>query len=295
NSESWVIDETSSLCIDAGDPNYPVGLERFGNGDRVNMGAYGGTPQASLSPEQLLSLSGQASNPSPTDGDVDVGMDVKLNWTAGLGAVSHDVYFGTDNFMPLVSNQTTMQFDPGLLSRDTMYFWRIDEVDSRGRKTTGAVWTFTTISPQPKGRACFIGKTGVWVNGILVPISKVALGQSVGCTSGHMKSRPASLQYPGKVEELQEHDGTFVCYDVMLESGNSISVAECHYFLTESGRWLSVQNLRAGTRLQTAKGPIRIENVTGRPMPYIGKVYNLKIKGSDRYLVGKDAVIVRDY
>jgi len=27
----------------------------------------------------------------------------------------------------------------------------------------------------------------------------------------------------------------------------------------------------------------------------VGKVYNLKIKDSDRYLVGKDALIARDY
>ena len=30
-------------------------------------------------------------------------------------------------------------------------------------------------------------------------------------------------------------------------------------------------------------------------MPYVGKVYNLKVEGSDRYLVGKDAIIVSDY
>jgi hypothetical protein len=35
--------------------------------------------------------------------------------------------------------------------------------------------------------------------------------------------------------------------------------------------------------------------MTKRPTPYVGKVYNLKVEGSDRYLVGKDAVIVRDY
>jgi len=47
--ESWVIDYLSSDCIDAGDPNSPVAFEPLPNGDRINMGAYGGTPQASLS------------------------------------------------------------------------------------------------------------------------------------------------------------------------------------------------------------------------------------------------------
>jgi hypothetical protein len=70
---------------------------------------------------------------------------------------------------------------------------------------------------------------------------------------------------------------------------------ECHYFLEESGRWLSLQELKAGIKLQTLNGMIEIISVTKRPMRYVGKVYNLKIEGSDRYLVGQDAVIVRDY
>ena len=47
-SESWVIDDVTSPCIDAGDPDSSVGLEPFPNGDRVNMGAYGGTTEASM-------------------------------------------------------------------------------------------------------------------------------------------------------------------------------------------------------------------------------------------------------
>ncbi len=49
NGESWVADKTSSLCIDAGDPSSDVGVEPFPNGGLVNMGAYGGTAQASKS------------------------------------------------------------------------------------------------------------------------------------------------------------------------------------------------------------------------------------------------------
>ena len=49
NSESWVIDDVTSPCIDAGDPNSPVGDESFPNGGRINMGAYGGTVEASKS------------------------------------------------------------------------------------------------------------------------------------------------------------------------------------------------------------------------------------------------------
>jgi len=49
-NESWVIDNITSPCIDAGDPNMPVCDEPEPNGDRINMGAYGGTAEASKSP-----------------------------------------------------------------------------------------------------------------------------------------------------------------------------------------------------------------------------------------------------
>ena len=49
-SRTWVSDNVSSPCIDAGHPDAPVGEEPVPHGDRVNMGAYGGLPQASKSP-----------------------------------------------------------------------------------------------------------------------------------------------------------------------------------------------------------------------------------------------------
>jgi parallel beta-helix repeat protein len=48
-SESWIQDDVTSPCIDAGDPNSPIGHEPFPSGGIINMGAYGGTPQASKS------------------------------------------------------------------------------------------------------------------------------------------------------------------------------------------------------------------------------------------------------
>lgn len=46
---SWVKDDVTSPCIDAGDPASPIGLESFPNGGIINMGAYGGTAEASKS------------------------------------------------------------------------------------------------------------------------------------------------------------------------------------------------------------------------------------------------------
>jgi hypothetical protein len=45
----WIKDDVTSPCIDAGDPASPIGLEPFPNGGIINMGAYGGTAEASKS------------------------------------------------------------------------------------------------------------------------------------------------------------------------------------------------------------------------------------------------------
>lgn len=49
NSQSWVMDTVTSPCIDAGDPNSDWTAELWPHGKRINMGAYGGTSQASMS------------------------------------------------------------------------------------------------------------------------------------------------------------------------------------------------------------------------------------------------------
>jgi hypothetical protein len=49
NSQTWVQDAVTSPCIDRGDPNSDWSAELWPHGTRTNMGAYGGTPQASMS------------------------------------------------------------------------------------------------------------------------------------------------------------------------------------------------------------------------------------------------------
>lgn len=63
---SWVTDDVTSLCIDAGDPASDWKPELWPHGERINMGAYGGTPQASMS----LSSAGNAAD-LDFDNDVD--------------------------------------------------------------------------------------------------------------------------------------------------------------------------------------------------------------------------------
>lgn len=55
NEQVWIVDEMTSPCIDAGDPNDAVADEPVPNGARINLGAYGGTPEASQSADPLAS------------------------------------------------------------------------------------------------------------------------------------------------------------------------------------------------------------------------------------------------
>lgn len=48
--QAWLYDEMTSPCIDAGDPQSDWSKEPWPNGKRINMGTFGGTPEASISP-----------------------------------------------------------------------------------------------------------------------------------------------------------------------------------------------------------------------------------------------------
>jgi parallel beta-helix repeat protein len=50
----WVRDSRQSPCIDAGDPQASQAEEPVPNGNRINMGAYGGTKQASMGAEHSI-------------------------------------------------------------------------------------------------------------------------------------------------------------------------------------------------------------------------------------------------
>lgn len=73
NSLSWEIDNVTSECIDAGDPLDDVGTEPNPNGNRINIGAYGGTAEASKS------ISGIIEPVCITPPDMDFTGDCKVN------------------------------------------------------------------------------------------------------------------------------------------------------------------------------------------------------------------------
>lgn len=87
---------------------------------------------------------GQPSNPSPSNGAVGVSITPVLSWSAGSGATTRDVYFGTTVPPSMVSsNQTSTSYTPGQLAAGQTYYWRTVEKNAQG-STQGPVWSFTT-------------------------------------------------------------------------------------------------------------------------------------------------------
>jgi len=97
---------------------------------------------------------GAAGSLDPANGAVDVQINSTLSWTPAATAVSHDVYFGTDE--DAVRNATTASpefkgnkasgsesLDPGKLTWDSDYYWRVDAVYNTGT-VKGLVWNFAT-------------------------------------------------------------------------------------------------------------------------------------------------------
>ena len=94
----------------------------------------------------------EAFNPDPRDGAKWVSLDSTLTWSPGWTAVTHDVYFGTDETEvtngtggTFKGNQPGTTYNPGPLAADTTYYWRIDE--RNGTLYEGDVWSFTTVGP----------------------------------------------------------------------------------------------------------------------------------------------------
>ena len=100
---------------------------------------------------------GAAGSLNPSNGAIRVGMNPILSWTPADDATIHQIYFGTDK--EAVRNADTNSpeykgtqmlgnegYDPGTLSWNTTYYWRVDEItsDNPDNPLPGSVWSFTT-------------------------------------------------------------------------------------------------------------------------------------------------------
>jgi hypothetical protein len=133
----------------------------------------------------FTTTTGQATNPSPTNGAAGISTSPTLSWTTGVDANSHDVYFGTISPGTFQGNQTETTFDPCTLTPSTIYYWRIDEVVDENTVITGTVWSFTTAqqkasNPSPADGATDrpLNTTLSWTTGAGAVSHDVYLGKT---------------------------------------------------------------------------------------------------------------------
>ncbi|MBU6158917.1 MAG: autotransporter-associated beta strand repeat-containing protein [Bacteroidetes bacterium] len=127
-----------------------------------------------------------------------------LNWINGGGASTYKVYFGTDNPPSNIvngTNQSGTSYDPGTLTNNQTYYWRIDAVDASGcNTTTGPVWSFKTEAVP----TTFYSKSGQtdannlanWSSNTagtgVAPTSFATAGQTFIIQSGHQYQATAT-------------------------------------------------------------------------------------------------------
>lgn len=94
--------------------------------------------------------------PAPEDGYANISVDSNLSWQKGVWPRDyncHDVYVGTDYNQVFLADintaviyqgrQTSRLFDPGGLNSNTLYYWRVDDVNA-SQIHKGSVWSFET-------------------------------------------------------------------------------------------------------------------------------------------------------
>jgi len=97
-------------------------------------------------PAQPLNRGPRAVRPQPHDGSLRINWGVStLEWTAGVGAKVHNIFFGTDSndLVHLGQVKEAKTSLSGLVPGST-YFWRVDETLGDGSVAEGPVWRFST-------------------------------------------------------------------------------------------------------------------------------------------------------
>jgi hypothetical protein len=178
-----------------------------------------------------FSTPGAVGNPDPANGATGVQMTATLGWTPADSATSSEVYFGTDK--DAVRSATTASpeykaskplgsesYDPGKLAWQSVYYWRVDGIDSTNPASPwkGNVWSFESADfitvddfesyndlaeEDPASKRIYltwIDGLGTTTNGSVVGYAELPLTEH-GNVHGGATSMPYSYDNAGKYSE----------------------------------------------------------------------------------------------
>jgi len=224
---------------------------------------------------------GEPKDPYPADGSTGVTIFVDLHWTIegslNDGNSTFDIYFGTDNPPSLANtNQPENTYDPGILTRDTTYFWQV--IFTQGDETVaGPIWRFTTAADEPPFHTAILSGPIAAGPGISLNFSAVSPdpeGDPVsyqwdwgdGTTSAWLG--PYEFGQHAEAAHQWETNGTYVIKVRAKDTSNNIGPWSDPYTITIA-RQIELMNLQPG---------YVYFNIFGYDQAY-GYVYSLDLLG----------------
>jgi len=197
-----------------------------------------------------------ASNPDPArDATVDIREAIALNWQAGDGAVSHDVYFGADREAAAAAdkdaaeyrgNQAATSFSlAGLVELGGGdYFWRIDEVAADATVQEGDVWSFTVpaylIVDDFEGYSNEVGSRAfeVWIDGIGFTLPDPGNeGNGTGAAVGHDIWSSTSPHFDGTIMETANVHGGLQAMPIYYDNTVAPGISEADRTFAPPENW----------------------------------------------------------
>ena len=145
------------------------------------------------------------------------------------------------------------------------------------------VWEQLKHGPPSHGR-CFAAGTPVLTPRGQQPIETLRAGDAVLCGQGSEKTRRTAVI-------VTVHQSQVDRTVRLVINGEGIVTTEGHPILTSTSGWKRAGDLRSGDEIQTIAGCARVEACE---ICEGGPVWNLRLGGSDRFLVGGLGMVVHD-
>jgi hypothetical protein len=187
---------STPIYLEAGEP-VGIRLEFYENGGDAVMELYWSgpgideqiIPASFLSPTVVASV--KARKPNPANGALSV-LAPLLEWTAGDGAVFHNVYLGagpnlTEADLVAARQYFTLYYHVPGLTPGVTYYWRVDEIEKDGVTIhPGNVWSFTMQaitayypSPADKAPDASVAPMLTWLPGAGAVKHQIYFGSSL--------------------------------------------------------------------------------------------------------------------